>query len=85
LEDGIDVDGLGDAERRPEMARSQVARKPKTTLVVALTSFVAEDAEREEYLVRQGEKLASDHPIVKGREHLFGPESEAESCRPGSA
>jgi hypothetical protein len=46
------------------------AAKPKK--LVALTSFACE-VKGVEYVVRTGDELDANHPVVKGREDLFGP------------
>jgi hypothetical protein len=38
--------------------------------LVALTSFACE-VKGVEYVIRQGDPVAADHPAVKGREELF--------------
>jgi hypothetical protein len=39
--------------------------------LVALTSFVGTDAKGVEHIVREGDMLPANHPVVKGREQLF--------------
>jgi len=38
--------------------------------LVAITSFVCE-VKGVEHVIRQGDKVSSTHPVVKGREELF--------------
>ena len=47
------------------------ARKAK--LLVARESFACE-VDGRETVVSQGTRVPAGHPVVKGREHLFGPD-----------
>jgi len=43
----------------------------KDKALVALTSFAGTDAKGVEHIVRQGDTVQANHPVVKGREKLF--------------
>jgi hypothetical protein len=43
--------------------------------LVAVTSFACTVGKRD-YVIRQGDLVPADHPLVKGREELFEPAGE---------
>jgi hypothetical protein len=48
----------------------------KTTLLAAKDGFICE-VRGVEHLIKQGEKLPSDHPVAKAYPDLFEPAKEA--------
>jgi hypothetical protein len=52
------------------------AKTSETKVMIATEHFMVEDGEGRPHFVHPGQALKADHPIVKGREHLFREKTE---------